>query len=117
MPQNHSISLKETCIPHLFNDIPEEEAREVFKRLVPHSQDAFETPSQFIVDDITIPIWFVIGELDQAIPLAMQEQLVAALNLKNKKIYAGHSAFISQPKRCAELIVEMVEETDEKGSV
>ncbi|CAJ2509004.1 Uu.00g140300.m01.CDS01 [Anthostomella pinea] len=94
-----------------YNDLPHEDAQEWYDRLVTHSQDAVEAPVQYVAADLTMPRYYLICELDRAILVVLQEQLVASiLGMRVRRIEAGHSPFLSQPGRTAELIVEMAQE-------
>lgn len=49
----------------LYNDLRPEDAKKYYNTLVPHSQDAFQTPVQFVPSDLIIPKAFLVCELDQ----------------------------------------------------
>ncbi|KAH8662325.1 hypothetical protein BX600DRAFT_437723 [Xylariales sp. PMI_506] len=48
-----------------YNDLPAAEAQARWNQLVPHSQDAMETPVDFVAADLTIPKGYIVCELDQ----------------------------------------------------
>ncbi|KAK8085734.1 hypothetical protein PG997_007005 [Apiospora hydei] len=98
----------------LFNDFPDEAERDAWlAKLVPMSQDAMETPVDFVVADITIPKTYVICELDRALPVALQEKLVESMpGFRTERIRAGHSPFVGKAKECADLIAKIAEESD-----
>ncbi|KAK8070197.1 hypothetical protein PG994_006813 [Apiospora phragmitis] len=111
--KNQLISVNEKAKGALFNDLPEPERDEWLEKLVPHSQDAMETPVDFVVADITIPKTYVICEMDQALPVCLQEKLVEAVpGFGTERIHAGHSPFLGRPKKCAGLIAQIAEESD-----
>jgi hypothetical protein len=48
-----------------YNDLSEAEAEKSYGLLVPHSQDALETPVDYVASDLTIPKAYVVCEIDQ----------------------------------------------------
>lgn len=103
--QGHLIGLKEAAKQKFYNDLSESEAQKLFESLLPHSQDAFETPSYFTPADITISKTYVICEKDQILSLELQNQLVAQTpGLRAEPIDAGHCPFLSKPDEFAELV-------------
>ncbi|KAH8647961.1 hypothetical protein BX600DRAFT_518361 [Xylariales sp. PMI_506] len=61
--------------PCFYSDMSAEEADHWEKLLLPHSQDAFETPLDYIVSDSQIPLYYIISEEDAAIPEAIQRSI------------------------------------------
>jgi hypothetical protein len=95
----------------LYNDCPDEVVAKIEPQLEGHSQDAFETPIDFIAADVTIPKGYVICKQDLAIPTALQEMLVQAIpGMKVARIDASHSPFLSKPKKAADVLVGMMTE-------
>ncbi|KAF5002769.1 hypothetical protein FGRMN_167 [Fusarium graminum] len=79
----------------------------------PHSQDAFETSLNFIAADITIPKTFIICEKDQLLSPSLQEQLVQSTpGMKEARLVLGHSPFLENTEKTANLIAEIVEGQD-----
>ncbi|ORY63002.1 Alpha/beta hydrolase fold-1 [Pseudomassariella vexata] len=112
--KNQLITVNEKAKPVLYNDLSEAEAETWFKTLVPHSQDAFETGCDFIMTDITIPKSYLITELDQGIPVSIQELITTIIpGFKVERIQTGHSPFLSKPEECARLLAKIAEEVDE----
>ncbi|KAK8124223.1 hypothetical protein PG999_004141 [Apiospora kogelbergensis] len=107
-PTNQLITVNEKTKEALFNDLPEEEQDAYLAKLVPHSQDAMETPVDFVVTDITIPKTYIICEMDQGLPASLQERLVETVpGFQVARIWASHSPFLSKPNECAELIAKI----------
>ncbi|KAF3007287.1 hypothetical protein E8E14_001617 [Neopestalotiopsis sp. 37M] len=103
--KGHLIGLKEAAKQKFYNDLSESEAQKLFESLLPHSQDAFETPSYFTPADITISKTYIICEKDQILSLELQNQLVAQTpGLRAESIDAGHCPFLSKPDEFAELV-------------
>ncbi|KAI0104539.1 Alpha/beta hydrolase fold-1 [Daldinia grandis] len=93
-----------------YNDLPDDIGEKCFSTLLPFSQDALETPAEFVVPDLTILKAFLICENDMAMPLHIQETLTAGIsNMKVERCSAGHSPFISQPDRVVEVIEGLIE--------
>ncbi|KAK8880234.1 Alpha/beta hydrolase fold-1 [Apiospora arundinis] len=115
--KNQLIRVNEKAKEALFNGFPEAEQAAYLAKLVPHSQDALETPVDFVVADITIPKTYIVCELDQALPASLQEKLVETVpGFQAERIGAGHSPFLSNPKECAELIAKISEGDGEDHS-
>ncbi|KAI1845392.1 hypothetical protein JX265_005253 [Neoarthrinium moseri] len=103
--KGHLIHLQEFAKDKFYNDLPDNEAQKQFESLLPHSQDAFETPVNFIPADVTIPKTYIICENDQALPVEVQRELVSQTpGLRAETLDTGHSPFLSQPDKCAELM-------------
>ncbi|KAI0010037.1 Alpha/beta hydrolase fold-1 [Xylariaceae sp. FL0662B] len=108
--KNHNTGVNEKAKKIFYNDIPEEEAQRHFESLVPCSQDAYETPVNFIAADITIPKTYIICTKDAGLLPSLQEALVVTVsNFGIERIPAGHSPFLSQPDKTAELIAKWAE--------
>ncbi|KAK6855037.1 hypothetical protein PG995_008569 [Apiospora arundinis] len=116
--KNQLIAVNEKAKEALFNGFPEAEQEAYLAKLVPHSQDALETPVDFVVTDITIPKTYIVCELDQALPASLQEKLVETVpGFQAERIRTGHSPFLSNPKECAELIAKIAEERQRTMSI
>lgn len=63
--QDQLILANENSKHAFYNDVSDEEAQHWFEKLVPHSQDAFETPVEFVAADLTIPKGYIVCEQDQ----------------------------------------------------
>ena len=111
MWQNQLTTVNETAKDALFNDLPEPERGAWLAKLVPHSQDSFEAPLDFVVADVAVPQTYVVCERDQALPVALQEKLVETVpGLRTERIRAGHSPSLSKPEECAGLIAKIAGE-------
>ncbi|KAK9773224.1 putative Alpha/Beta hydrolase protein [Seiridium cardinale] len=99
-------------IRHLFyNDLSPEEADHFEKLLLPHSQEAFETPVNYSVNQAHVAFYYIVAEKDAAILPEVQRQLAASIpGCKALSIDAGHSAFISQADKFVELIGRVADE-------
>lgn len=62
--QNKLVKANELAKEAFFNDLPPETAQKYFDTLVPHSQDAMETPADYVAGDLTMPKAYIICELD-----------------------------------------------------
>ncbi|KAM0561362.1 hypothetical protein ACHAPJ_003242 [Fusarium lateritium] len=88
----------------------EDQAKEAWANVLPHSQDAFETPIDFVAADITIPKTYLVCEKDKILPVLLQEQLVKSTpGLKEARMAAGHSPFVGKAAETAKLLVDIVE--------
>jgi pimeloyl-ACP methyl ester carboxylesterase len=90
----------------LYGDLPDAEAEQAVSRLVNQTVRSFAEK----VDAAawrTIPSTYIITEQDKAIPPALQEQM-AAQAAEIRRLPGGHSPFLSQPRRLAALIDEIV---------
>lgn len=89
-----------------------EDADRLDPMLLPHSQDAFETPVTYTVFDANVDFHYIISEKDVAIPPMVQQKIASAIpNCKVRYIAAGHSAFLSATNQFVELILQIVVET------
>lgn len=94
----------------MYSDATEEEQRKAFAMTLPHSQDAFETPVNFIATDITISKTYLICEDDQVFPPALQRHLAKSTpGMKEASISAGHCPFLGKCEETAKVIIEIVE--------
>ncbi|OBS21511.1 hypothetical protein FPOA_07848 [Fusarium poae] len=110
--KNQITRINEKGIPLLYNDATEGEAKRIFDLLLPHSQDAFETPLTWSASDITIPKTFLICEDDIAFRAEFQEQLIESIpGMREARIAAGHSPFVGKSMQLARKLVEIVEDT------
>ncbi|KAJ3531153.1 hypothetical protein NM208_g9005 [Fusarium decemcellulare] len=108
--KNKLSTLNHIAFEKLYNDASEEEAKEIFAKVLPHSQDAFETGINFIASDITIPKTYLICENDLVFPLSLQEQLVRHTpGMKEMRIAAGHSPFLGKCPELSNLLIEIAE--------
>lgn len=94
-----------------YHEMSPGEADERERLLLPHSQDAFETPVNYTVHDAEVALYYIISEKDEAIPAEVQRRVASRIpNCTVLSIDAGHSAFITQPDRFAELIGQVVDD-------
>ncbi|KAI1752766.1 Alpha/beta hydrolase fold-1 [Xylaria castorea] len=90
-----------------YHDLPLDEAKELCRKLLNHSQRSFEEPVDFCANDIRIPMTYLLCEDDQTIPVKFQEYMAAAIPaMKIRRCTAGHSPFLSQPDFTTEVIIE-----------
>lgn len=94
----------------LYSDLPEEEAEKYYELLEPHSQDAFETPVNYIAADVKIPMTYVVTEKDMGFPAFAQKALAATVpSMETVSMETSHSPFASQPEELAKIIIKAVE--------
>ncbi|ETS82481.1 hypothetical protein PFICI_04357 [Pestalotiopsis fici W106-1] len=107
--KGHLLRLKDSAKQKLFSDLPDSEAQRLFESLLPHSQDAFETPSNFIPDDITMPKTYIICEKDAILSIELQKRLIAqSPGFRSESINTGHSPFLTEPDEFAELVKKII---------
>ncbi|TKK88368.1 alpha/beta hydrolase [Herbidospora galbida] len=90
----------------LYADLPEPEAEQAVSELADQTVLSFAEK----VDAAAwrdIPSTYIVTGEDKAIPVALQEQM-AAQATEIRRISSGHSPFLSQPRRLAALIDEIV---------
>ncbi|WP_030457193.1 alpha/beta hydrolase [Herbidospora cretacea] len=90
----------------LYGDLPEAEAEQAVSELADQTVLSFAEK----VDAAAwrdIPSTYIVTEEDKAIPVALQEQM-AAQATEIRRISSSHSPFLSQPRRLAALIDEIV---------
>lgn len=96
----------------LYSDLPEEEAEKYYELFEPHSQDAFETPVNYIATDVTIPQTYIVTEKDMVFPAFAQRALAATVpGINMESIETSHSPFASQPGKLAEMIIKAADES------
>ncbi|KAK6067153.1 pyridoxamine 5 -phosphate oxidase [Seiridium cupressi] len=112
MPMNSQLCHLDAHIRHLFyNDLSPEEADHFEKLLLPHSQEAFETPVNYSVNQAHVAFYYIVAEKYAIILPEVQRQLAASIpGCKALNIDAGHSAFISQADKFVELIGRVADE-------
>jgi pimeloyl-ACP methyl ester carboxylesterase len=109
-PQNNLMTLPKGAEKGLYSDLPDEEAEKYYELLEPHSQDAFETPVDYIAADVTVPMTYIVTEQDAVFPAAGQRAILAAAavpGIQVESIEASHSPFASRPEELADLIVRI----------
>lgn len=105
------MTLREGAKAAIYGDYDEAAQQQMYEMLLPHSQDAFETPCDFVAADIVIPKTYVVCERDSLVLPALQEQLVASIpGMKEVRIDAGHHPFVSRAKEVADIIVASIKE-------
>ena len=82
--------------------MPLEQAKDTFKLLEPHSQDAFETPVEVVNADLSIPSTYVICEKDQGVPPFVQEMLSSGMNIE--RVAGGHFSTVTQTESIVDII-------------
>ncbi|KAI1407098.1 Alpha/beta hydrolase fold-1 [Hypoxylon sp. FL1857] len=103
--KGHLIYPSDTSKQSFYNDVDNDRADELWDTLVPHSQEAIETPVNYTVTDADIPFFYIITEKDQTVPPEIQRNVAAVIpRCTVFSIDAGHSAFISKPVRFVELL-------------
>lgn len=109
--QNNLITPGIAAKHSFYNDLTDSEAQKHFEILLPHSQDAFETPVHYIPADIKMPKTYIICENDQALPAQVQKDLASkTLGMHIETLNTGHSPFLSEPDKCTSLLVKIVED-------
>ncbi|KAJ4269885.1 hypothetical protein NW762_001554 [Fusarium torreyae] len=109
--KNQMTNVSQKAFQLLYNDATEDEAKETFGKLLPHSQDAFELPLAWSATDITIPKTFLMCENDLVFPLLHQQQLIKAIpGMREAKIVAGHSPFLGKSMELAKKLIEIAKE-------
>ncbi|KAI2465392.1 Alpha/beta hydrolase fold-1 [Annulohypoxylon bovei var. microspora] len=97
---------------HVFyNDLDGNKADELWDTLLPHSQEAVETPTNYLVTDVNLPYYYILCELDAAVPRDIQQMVADSIpGCTVFSIDAGHSAFVSQPTRFVEILERIKED-------
>ena len=85
----------------LCSDLEPDRAAEELRRLIPQSMSSMGTPSS--APDRTHPTTYIICERDNAIPVAIQEQMAAAAN-HVERLPSSHQPMASMPNRLAEVL-------------
>jgi pimeloyl-ACP methyl ester carboxylesterase len=90
-----------------YHDCSDEDARWAFSRLTPAPVDFVQEPLHLRrFWEAALPRSYILCLQDRAKSHAMSEKVIARLGVVPHEIDASHSPFLSQPKACAELIVE-----------
>src|SRR5512139_2343415 len=92
-------------LPMFYGDVPDAEAREAARRLVPQSTRSFAEPLAKAAWH-TVPSTYIICEHDQALPPQSQETL-AARSGEVRRLASGHSPFLSMPHELAALLTQI----------
>ncbi|KAH8681070.1 Alpha/beta hydrolase fold-1 [Xylariales sp. PMI_506] len=101
-------------IDHLYNDLPEDEAKRMEDLRVWHSSKAQFTPiSCKRAAWRVVPVTYLYAEADNALPLGVQEMMVGRLkkegiHVDEIKLSGGHSLFISCPDEVVESIMKVI---------
>ncbi|MFI6744296.1 alpha/beta hydrolase [Nonomuraea sp. NPDC050451] len=90
----------------LYGDLPDAEAAQAVSELVNQTIRSFAEKVEAAAWR-NIPSTYIITEQDKAIPPALQEQMAAQAD-EIRRLPGGHSPFLSQPRRLAALIDEIV---------
>ncbi|KAJ5587141.1 uncharacterized protein N7459_002906 [Penicillium hispanicum] len=99
---------------HVFyNDLSPEDAQLWKSRLLKHSNGTLTDRDNVYAGWADVPVWYLVCSRDQAIPLQVQETMVAAAqnagaSVTTKYLEASHSPFLSKPDETAEFILEAV---------
>ncbi|KAI1453566.1 Alpha/beta hydrolase fold-1 [Annulohypoxylon moriforme] len=94
-----------------YNDFEQTKADELWDTLVPHSQEAIETPTDYLVTDVNIPYYYILNEQDATVPRELQKTVADAIpGCTVFNIDAGHTSFLSQPTRFAEILERIKED-------
>lgn len=96
-----------------YNDLPEEEQKKWASKIKPHATATKYDKSRGAAY-LDIPSWYLMCELDQAIPLPLQENIVkaakeAGADVKTEHMRSSHSPFLSKPTETADFILRVVE--------
>ncbi|KAI0880214.1 Alpha/beta hydrolase fold-1 [Annulohypoxylon maeteangense] len=94
-----------------YNDFDDNKAEELWNTLVPHSQEAIETPTNYLVTDVDLPYYYILNEQDETVPPELQQTVASAIpGCTVFKIDAGHTSFLSQPARFVEILQSIKED-------
>jgi len=108
--KDRSTYLNTAALEVLYNDLPDEEVAWAQKMLVPQSQLAAEQGASFVAADVVVPQTFIVCEQDLAMPVAVQEMLIAAIpGMMSARIDASHSPFLSKPAELANIVGGIME--------
>ncbi|MFF7646181.1 alpha/beta fold hydrolase [Streptomyces canus] len=88
-----------------YEDVPDAEAREAARRLVPQSTRSFSEPLTQ-AGWRTVPSAYIVCEQDQALPPQDQESL-ATRSAEVHRLASGHSPFLSMPQELAALLARI----------
>ncbi|KUJ08559.1 alpha/beta-hydrolase [Mollisia scopiformis] len=93
------------------NDMPAEKAKAYSAQLTHTSVSAFATPSTFEPWANAIPCTYIFCEIDNALPLPVQQQMASQLgpNATTFSLKAGHCPFLSMPEQLRDVIVKASE--------
>jgi pimeloyl-ACP methyl ester carboxylesterase len=103
-----------------YNDVPAEQLPAIFNMLTPDDPAAPSTATTSITQNRwgKIPRTFIRCTLDQAIPLAVQNALIAAADAftpgnptQIHTLRSSHSAFLSMPQQLASVLIKIAEST------
>ncbi|MEV7012307.1 alpha/beta hydrolase [Streptosporangium sp. NPDC051022] len=89
-----------------YGDLPDDEAERAMGELVGQTVRSF-AEKVGVAAWRDIPSTYIVAEHDRALPPAMQERM-AAQATEIRRLPGGHSPFLSQPRRLATLIDEIV---------
>jgi pimeloyl-ACP methyl ester carboxylesterase len=87
------------------NDLPTKEGAVLAATQAPASYSALTAPSGPPAWK-TIPSWYVLGTIDQAIPPAIQQFMAERAGADITRVKAGHLSMISQPDAVTKVILE-----------
>ncbi|KUJ13786.1 alpha/beta-hydrolase [Mollisia scopiformis] len=96
----------------LYNGVPEAEVDEIMSTLVPISSATTGVTVDFCANDLKIPKTYIFCELDQALPPAAQETLIAGTpNMTVVRVQTCHFPWLIVPDEIAEVIVRASKES------
>ena len=87
------------------NDLPTKEGAVLAATQAPATLSALTAPSGPVAWK-TIPSWYVLGTIDDAIPPDVQQFMATRANAKITRVRAGHLSMISQPKAVTKVILD-----------
>jgi hypothetical protein len=81
-----------------YNDLPSEEGDKFVSECVHQSTASFETPSDFVATDVTVPRTYIACDQDNAIPIQGQHAMAGAMGegVVVETINAGHVPFLCE---------------------
>lgn len=105
-----------------YNDISREEGELWKSRLLKQSSASLKDRENVYAGWADVPVWYLLCQRDQAIPIQMQEMMVAAArdagaDFTSKSLDASHSPFLSKPNETVEFIFAALEDFKEKSSL
>ncbi|RSM10394.1 hypothetical protein CDV31_007270 [Fusarium ambrosium] len=106
------LPLNENAKNAFYHDIKSELADRMLADCVYQSTASFETPSEFVAPDITVPKTYVACENDQAIPIEGQLAMAGAMGdtVKIERLPSGHSPYLDPG--FASRLVEIIDSID-----
>ncbi len=101
--------LKPQAKEAFYSDLPADRAQEAFDSfLFCHSQDTFETVVDFVVANVAMPKPYIICKKDLVFDRSSGGTCSHSSGARGPEDQLGHSPFLSKPKECAELMLQII---------